>query len=122
MTQRQKKFLEELPKNNYVVSRAAKKAGYTDNSARTNIYTAIHNTKSFKDFFTEDAFFETLRKLEAEIEVTQDYTNRLRLQELKSKILGLQIDKTQNQTELIVKSEERDEVSRLRGNILPVDN
>lgn len=95
MTLRQKRFLEALPKNNYNVKKSAKEAGYTDNSADKNIYTQLRVSKAFKEYFTEDTVKRDIKKVKRLVLKKEDFTNFLRATELESKILGMQVDKSE---------------------------
>ena len=95
MTLRQKMLLKELPNNNYNISKTAKKVGYSKSYAEHDIHRNLVKSRSLKEFFSEDVFWKDYKRLRKELSKTKDYTNRLRLQELFSKILGMQVDKAE---------------------------
>lgn len=112
MTLKQKRFIKALPTSKSI-SEAARKAGYSESSANSKIYTTVRNSKSLKEYFDEELFWKDYKKLRRELSKTKDYTNRLRLQELYSKILGLITDK--HQEVAIDKSDNQFSLDRLAG-------
>jgi hypothetical protein len=122
MTLRQKKFLEELPKNNYNISKTAKKVGYSDNTSTSKIYDLVRNSKNIKEYFTEQTVKRDIKKVKRLVLQNKDYTNFIRATELESKILGLQVDKAEIKSTIINTPDEQSELNRLRGSILPSIN
>jgi len=98
MTLRQKKFLEELPKNGNCILKAARKAGYSESYAKGELYkdlrrpeNRIHQT----EYFNEKSVKRDIKKAKKLCLKKEDITNFLRATELESKILGLQVDKSE---------------------------
>ncbi len=120
MTLRQKRLLEELPKNNYNLSKSAKNAGYSDNTAKGKIYSLVRNSYKIKEYFNENTVKKELKKALKDCKNEGDRTNLLRSIELMSKILGMQIDKSENKVELITKPDEKAELIKLRGSIISI--
>ena len=95
MTLRQKMLLKELPNNNYNISKTAKLVGYSDNYANHNIHRNVVKSSSMKEYFTEATVKRDIRKVKKLVLKSKDYTNFLRATELESKILGMQLDKSE---------------------------
>ena len=119
MTLRQKKLLEELPKNNYNISKTAKEVGYSENTSKSSIYNLIRNSKNIKEYFNEHSVKRDIKKIYKMAVKGKDLSNSLRALELESKILGLQKDVSENKTELIFTPIEKEELSYIRGAIMP---
>lgn len=124
MTLKQQLFLKELPNNNNNVSKTAKKVGYSVNTAKSKIYDLVRNSKNLKEYFTEATVKRDIRKVKKLVLKAKDYTNFLRATELESKILGLQIDKSENKNTNI-NEEKRTEIDGYYDNLfkkrLPVE-
>lgn len=123
MTLKQKRLLEALPKNNYNVNKSAKEAGYSEHYANTTLYQDLRKPKNaIREYFTEETVKRDIKKVKKLVLKKEDYTNYMRATELESKILGMQIDKSENKTEIIQTPVEKDELLRLRGTLLPSIN
>jgi len=127
MSLRQDKFIEELPKNKYNVTKAAKKAGYSDSYSETMLHTSIRKYKGWQDKLKEIYSEEGIKKEQAkalkDFKKTKDNTNRQRAIEFMGKIAGVVIDK-QEVTEVNKEDNQfsLERLSRLRVNIEPVEN
>jgi phage terminase small subunit len=96
MTHRQKKLLEELPKNNNILSKAAIKAGYSPSYATSELYQDIRKpTSALRQYFNENTCKRDIKKAKKLALKKDDLTNYLRATELESKILGLQLDRSE---------------------------
>ena len=95
MTLRQKMLLRELPKNGYNIKKTAKSVGYSEYTADSSIYNLIRNSKAMKGFFSEETVKKELNQALKKCKKKADYTNVLRSIELMSKILGMQLDKSE---------------------------
>ena len=108
MTLRQKMLLKELPNNNYNISKTAKKVGYSDSYADSDIVTTLKNSKKTQEYFNEATVKRDIKKVKRLVLKAKDYTNFLRATELETKILGMitdkaevtQVDKQDNQFSL----------------------
>lgn len=96
MTLRQKMLLKELPKNNYNVSKTAKKVGYSEQYANKSIYTVIGKNRLLEKFYNEDNVKKEIKKALKDFVKNKDNTNRSRMLELISKIQGLITEKHQD--------------------------
>jgi hypothetical protein len=90
----QNKAIEKLPENDFNIAKSMRDVGYSRSSsyggnARVGVINGI------KSRYDEKAFWKNFKKVCKELEKTKDYTNRLRALEMLSKILGLQIDKSE---------------------------
>ena len=95
LSQRQQALLKELPKHNYNVEKAGLKAGYSPTYAHGLLYRAI---RKYKEKSEEDIRLEFITGLDKDIKrfkKQEDNTCYLRAKELKSKILALQVDKSE---------------------------
>ena len=95
MTLRQKMLLKELPNNNYNISKTAKKVGYSDSYATSVIYPNIRKNKSLEKFYNEDSVKKQIKKALRDFVKNKDNTNRSRMLELVTKILGMVTEKHQ---------------------------
>ena len=118
MTLRQKRLLEELPKNNYNLSKSGIKAGYSPSYANSDLGTQLRKSKNVQEYFTEATVKRDIKKVKKLVLKSKDYTNFLRATELESKILGMQIDKSENKTEVTINADEKIELNRIRGSLL----
>lgn len=92
----QEQLIKNLPKNNYNISKTAREVGYSLASSRSGtVYQSLRNHARFKEYFTADSVKRDIRKVKKLVLKKEDYTNYIRATELESKILGLQIDKTE---------------------------
>ncbi len=98
MNARQEKLLEELPKNNNIVKRAGIKAGYSKSYANSQLPQVIRRCKEYREYFNEETVKKELKKALKDCKSKEDRTNLLRAIELMSKILGMQLDRTENKT------------------------
>lgn len=125
MTLRQKMLIKKLPENNYNISKTAKLVGYKESYATSVIYQNIRKNKMkeyLEKWFNEEQTKKEIRQALKRFKSEKDNSNYSRLLELQSKILGMQKDISENRTELIVKADERDELNRIRGNLLSLVN
>ena len=109
---------KELPNNEFNIAKTARKIGYKESYINTQLPTTVRNSKVFKEYFNEKMVKRELKKALKECKNEKDRTNLLRSIELMSKILGMQIDKSENKVELVTKPEEKEELIRLRGGLL----
>ncbi len=116
MTLKQKRLLQAIPTSKSL-SEAAKKAGYSDNSSNSNIYTYAKNSKGLKGYFDENYIRKEIRIAVKKVKSKQDYTNLFRGLELMSKIEGLQIDKSESKVNLNTEEKVKSEslVNRILG-------
>lgn len=89
------KLIQELPENDYNINKTAKKIGYSDSYAKSGLYASIRNCKKIKQYFTEDTVKRDIAKVKKIAFKEKDLTNILRASELQSKILGMQVDKSE---------------------------
>lgn len=94
-TLRQKMLLKELPNNNYNISKTAQKVGYSESYANHDIHRVLVKSGSLKEYFNEDTVKKDIKRVKKLVLKAKDYTNYLRATELQSKILGMQIDKSE---------------------------
>ncbi len=121
MNLRQKMLLKELPNNNYNISKTAKKVGYSESYATSAIYPNIRKNKNLREYFDEQMFWKTFKKIHKELLKSKDSTNKLRFTELWSKILGMQVDKSVN-TNLNINEEKKVEIDNYFDNLLKQRN
>ncbi len=95
MTLRQKMLLKKLPENNYNVQKTGKLVGYSDYYANSRLHQTVRNCKAMKEYFNENTVKRDIRKVKKLVLKAKDYTNFLRATELESKILGMQLDKSE---------------------------
>ena len=55
----------------------------------------VRNGRGFREFFTPDTVKRDIRKVKKLVLKKEDYTNFLRATELESKILGMQVDRSE---------------------------
>ena len=92
MTLRQKLLLKKLPENNYNVPKTAKEVGYSESYANTHVYKNIRKYQGDEREIREE-FVKGLDKDIRRFKREKDNSNYVRVKELKSKILALQVDK-----------------------------
>ena len=108
MSLKQEKVLKELPKNNWNMHQSMLNAGYSEQSARSGSqYQALRNFTQRKGFWTEESIRREIKKALRDFKKEKDNSNRARMLELSSKILGMQIDKSINKTDTTLKIEEQ---------------
>ena len=100
MTLRQKKLLEELPKHKNIISKAGRSVGYSDNYCNGRLQQEVRKSKEFKTYFDEHTVKRDIKRVKKLVLKAKDYTNYLRATELESKILGLQIDKSEVKSDI----------------------
>lgn len=120
MTLKQQVFLSELPKCDFNVTKAAKKAGYAESYATSSLHADLRKSKLLEKYFNEDEIKLDIAKTKKRMrrKGKEDNTNYVRLLELQTKIKGMQVDKSEVKSEVVVKQEEKDELSRIRGILL----
>ena len=99
MTERQKELLRQIPLCNNNISKAARKAGYSESYARSYIHSAIRKYKHIpmkSDEEVRDCYLRETKKLKKKFLKEQDNTNTARLHELEGKVKGLFKDNTQS--------------------------
>ena len=94
-TLRQQKLMEALPESGYNIAEAARRAGYAASTVDSKIYGLVRNGRGFREFFTPDTVKRDIRKVKKLVLKKEDYTNFLRATELESKILGMQVDRSE---------------------------
>lgn len=95
MTLKLEALAKELPKQQFNVNKAARKIGYSEYYSNSGIYRRIRKSKAFKNYFDEVTVKKELRLALKKCKSEKDYTNVLRAIELMSKILGLQLDRSE---------------------------
>ena len=97
MTLRQDKFIEELPKNGYNITKTGKKAGYSDSYAESLLHDSIKKYKGWTDrmeaLFSPGEVKKDIIQHKRRLKKEKDYTNYSRMLELQTKVLGMQVDK-----------------------------
>lgn len=95
MTLKQQALMKELPKAGHNLTKAAKNVGYSDSYAESRLHNYVKNCKGMKVYFDEETVRRDIKKVKKLVLKSKDYTNFIRATELESKILGLQIDKSE---------------------------
>ncbi len=96
MTLKQLKTIEELPKNNYNIAAALRKAGYTKGSSRAGTtYNALRRVTQKLDFFDPERIKNDIDMTFKLAKQKEDITNLQRINEHRSKIAGMITDKSQ---------------------------
>lgn len=108
MSLKLQKTLELLPKNNYNISKSFKEAGYSDSTSKAGTqYKTLRDYTKRKDYFNEETVKRDIKKVKKLVLKAKDYTNFLRATELESKILGLQIDKSEIKSKVSIEDIEK---------------
>ena len=100
MTLKQEQLLKILPSKDYNIEKAGLSLGYSPSYAKGLLYRTIRKYKLNNE---EDVRLEFIQELDKDIKrfkKEKDNSNYCRVKEMKSKILGLQIDKSENKTTL----------------------
>lgn len=95
MNQRQKKLLEELPKNDYILSKAGIKAGYSPVYAMTSLGTTLRKSKKMREYFDEGYIKKEFKKALKDSIKEKDRTNRLRALESMARIKAMFTEKSE---------------------------
>lgn len=96
MSLMQEMLIKKLPENGYNISKTARKVGYSDQSSRSGaLYQSLRTNTKFKEYFSEATVKRDIQRAKKLAMKKEDITNFLRATELESKILGLQIDKSE---------------------------
>lgn len=93
-----KKLMDSLPENDYNISKAARKAGYSDSYSRSVIYETMRRERQqayLNKYFNEEEIKKDIIKAKKKFIKKNDNTNYSRMIELQTKILGMQIDKSE---------------------------
>jgi phage terminase small subunit len=102
MTERQKALLENLPKCNNNVNKAAKLAGYSEMTANKAIYTMLGKNR-IKGIKSEEAvrekYLRETRKLKKKFLMAGDSTNASRMHEVEGKTLAIFRDNVATSTQ-----------------------
>ena len=89
--------IKRLPDNDYNVSKTAREVGYSNSYANTLIHTTIRKYIQRDENELREEFIKGLDKdIKRFKKKDKDNSNYVRVKELKSKILGLQIDKSES--------------------------
>lgn len=118
------KVITSLSECNYNITKAGKLAGYSNSYAETLLHKTI---RKYIDGRSEDEIkAEFLYGIDKDIrrfKREKDNSNYVRIKEMKSKILGLQIERTESKIQLSVNPDEKIELLKLRqGLISPTTN
>jgi len=92
MTERQKALLENLPKCNNVISKAALMSGYSENTSKSSIYNLIRNSKNTpiaSEEVIRKRYLKKVKKLQKLMKKDKDNTNLMRSIEIEGKVEGL---------------------------------
>ena len=111
MTLRQKLLLKKLPENNYNVPKTAKEVGYSESYANTHVYKNIRKYQGNEDEVREE-FLRGLDKDIKRFKREQDNSNYVRVKELKTRILGLGIEKHEIKTYSFEKQQVLDAIAK----------
>ena len=99
MTLKQLKTIEELPKNNYNMAESMRKAGFSKASARAGTtYRALRKITQRLDFFDPERIKKDIDMTFKLAKQKVDITNLSRINEHRSKIAGMIVDKSENKT------------------------
>ena len=95
-TLKQKRFLKELPKNGYNMAASMRKAGYSEASARSGEqYGTLRRLTRSLDFFDPEKIKRDIKQTRKMAKDKRDVTNLNRIDEHRSKIAGMIVDKAQ---------------------------
>lgn len=98
MTLKQKKVLEELPKNNLNIAKSMRKAGYSPSSVRSGaVYNSIRRYTQKLDFFSPERIKRDIEYTFKLAKKQKDLTNLSRNVEHRSKIAGMIVEKSQTE-------------------------